>query len=148
MLKLGVIRESREHGNPSDLFPVQVVPVNAARPGQPCMAFDDLVRSDYEVQRYVVRPELYFLIYDLDRMNRCDDRRPGSNFPCLTAESILEVRVSAALADSGAVAADRDRAAQNKVYAPHFLQADLAAVVKCALDARCLINVLPDPDRV
>src|SRR5215467_1896872 len=100
---------SLQHRDRFDFFAIQVLPINAARPRQPRMALDDLIRRDYEIQWNIVGLQFYLLLHDLKRMNACYYRGPSSNLPCFAPQSIFQVRIPAAFSDPGSVSADRDR---------------------------------------
>src|SRR5262249_23419502 len=75
-------------------------------------------------------------------------RGPGRDLACLAGQSVLEVRISAALADSRSVAADCNRSAEDQVHRLHFTQRHLAAELERAFDTRRFVYVLSQPGRI
>src|SRR5439155_10772110 len=103
---------------------------------------------DQEVDGKVVRQHREPLGRDLQGMHRGEDGRRLAYLTLLAEEAVLEVAISAALADASPVAPDRHRAAYDEVDRSHLARRDRTTVVAGAVDAGRERRPLAEPLRV
>src|SRR5262245_61552382 len=126
----------------ADLRWLQVVPENPARPGVLAFDLDHRPRCGDQVHRQVVRRGLQVLPQDLNRVNGRSDRGVVVDLARLDQQAVLQVRETAALADTPSAQVDGDRAAEHEVDLGEVFIGHHPAVAQGPLDRGCLAQLL------